>query len=129
MARKKGFALILLGITAVVLYLLIVVYSYNTAAREIRSSLQSTMDSVNNVEQMGSLLFSQTLLIPQYLSDLDASPNYAFQSYATEFQKYYQLELDKASTQEEINYVFDIFSSYNINRTCKFSVWNNFSKY
>lgn len=114
MIRSKSLMLIMLGAAAILLYLFIVVYSYNASSEEIRSSLQRTSDSVNNVEQMGYLLFSQTLLIPQYLSDLDAPPNNAFQSYATEFQKYYQMELDKASTQEEINYVFEIFSSYNV---------------
>ena len=123
MARKKGIALIFLGIAAVMIYLLIVVFSYNNAAQEIRTSLENTTDSVNNVEQMEYLLFSQTLLIPQYLSDLDASPNNAFQSYATEFQKYYQMEFDKASTQEEINYVFEILNSYNI-YIDDFSVFN-----
>ena len=113
MSEHKNLMFVLFCLAMILIYALISVGTYNNTLREIRSAASRNAESINNVEQMEYLMFSQTLLIPQYLSDLDTPPSNSFQSYATEFLRFYQAEFDKAATQEEVNYVFDIFNSYN----------------
>ncbi len=112
MSRNRTLVFIAVIILAVAVFSAVTLASYHKLIEVSRTTMKSFNDTLDNIDQMQYFLFSQTQLIPEYIATLDTPERDAFQSYYSSFVQYYQYEFNKATTQEEIDDLYKISTSY-----------------
>ena len=128
MERKKNLVYLSAFVFSILLFLFMSFLAHENTLENINETVNGSYSSVSNLNQMESLFYSQTLMIPQHISGVDAISLTSFQSYTQTFLKLYQVEYEKADTIEEINYIFDVHSQYN-NYIDMFTQLQNYNVY